>query len=314
MENAEGARYPDLLLDRRGTDGRVGRITLNRPGKLNALSSSLIAQLGEALRDWEADDSIRVIVLRGAGRGFSTGYDLAPPPGSAAGPYDLAAKQAAKPAGRQYRKFDEQGRKLGMNLRTATQQGADLQLYFFSMAKVTIAEVHGFCLAGGCELAMMADLVVAAEDAVIGHPAVRGLGFPRNALLWPLVLGMRKAKELILSGDTISGTEAERIEMINHAWPAAELEARTIAYADRFAIMTADYLALLKSGTNRWYENMGLYSSLRSSTDMSIAAQFTGEAYLWQEKAAASLKAGKGLKEAFEWRDARYGDKPAKKR
>lgn len=299
MTAANGhSRFPDLLLDRQGTDGRVGRITLNRPEKLNALSSSLIGQLLEALRDWEADDAIRVIVLRGAGRGFSTGYDLAPPPAA---------------AGRQYRKADGQGRKLGMNMRTATQEGADLQLYFFNMAKVTVAEVHGFCLAGGCELAMMADLVVAAEDAVIGHPAVRGLGFPRNALMWPLVLGMRKAKELILSGDTISGTEAERIEMINHTWPADELEQRTIAYADRFAIMTADYLALLKSGTNRWYENMGLYSSLRSSTDMSIAAQFTAEAYLWQEKAAASLKAGKGLKEAFEWRDARYGDGPRKR-
>lgn len=289
--------YNTLLLDRAGTDGRVGRITLNRPEKLNTLSQELLSELNDALHDWEADASVRVIILRGAGRAFSAGYDLTP--------YRNA------PGGRTPREYayaDPQKRRLLMGIRTSMQQITDIQLYFWNMAKVTVAELHGYALAGGCELAMMADLVVAAEDCQIGHPGVRGLGYPRNGAIWPLVIGMRKAKELSLSGDSIPGKEAERIGMINYAWPKEQLEQRTIEFADRYANMTADHLALLKSATNRWYENMGIYSSLRSSTEMDAMGQFTGEAYLWQDKMRESMQSGGGLKEALDWRDGRYGD------
>lgn len=289
--------FEDLLLDRAGTDGRVGRITLNRPEKLNALSQSLIQQLNEALHDWEADPDIRVIILRGAGRVFSAGYDLTP--------------QRSRPAStplRSYQAADDQKRRLAMGLRTSMQQVTDVQMYFWNMAKVTVAQLHGYALAGGCELAMMADLVVAAEDCKIGHPGVRGLGYPRNGAIWPLVMGMRKVKELSLSGDAVTGVEAERIGMINYAWPAADLDERTIAFADRFANMTADHLALIKAATNRWYENMGIYSSVRSSTEMDVMGQFTGESYLYQDKTREAMESGGGLKAVLDWRDGRYGD------
>ena len=212
-----------LLLDRVGTDGRVGRITLNRPEKLNALSQELLYELNDALHELEADFDTRVILLRGAGRVFSAGYDLSPSSGR---DHDAVSHS--------YRSEDEQGRKLVMGTRTAMQQVVDIQMYFWNMGKVTVAQLHGFCLAGGCELAMLADLVVAADDTQIGHPGNR-FGTSRTGVIWPLVLGMRQAKELYLTGSSVSGEEAERIGMINHAWPADELEDRAIEYADYIA-------------------------------------------------------------------------------
>ena len=126
---------------------------------------------------------------------------------------------------------------------------------------------------------MMADLVVAAEDAQMGHPGLRGLGTSRTGLIWPLVIGMRKCKELMYTGENISGLEAEECGMVNYAWPIDELDARTIAFADRIAVQSADHLAILKVNANRFYENMGIYSSVRSSTDLDAAGQFTESSY-----------------------------------
>jgi enoyl-CoA hydratase len=291
------ATFQNLALDRVGTDGRVGRITLNRPEKMNALSQDLLFELNDALHDYEADDSVRVIILRGAGRTFCAGYDLTPPRG-----------QGADGVVRRHKSVDEKGRRLVMGIRTGMQQITDIQLYFWNMAKVTVAQIHGYALAGGCELAMMADMVVAAEDAQLGHPGVRGLGVARNGLIWPLVIGMRKAKELYYQGSSVSGKEAEAMGMINHAWPKEELEARTIEFADRIANLTADHLAILKVNMNRFYENMGIYSSVRSSTDLDAMGQFTGESYLWQDKMKESMEQGTGLKGALDWRDGRYRD------
>src|SRR5690606_36665850 len=123
--------------------------------------------------------------------------------------------------------------------------------------------------------------------------------------IWPLVIGMRQVKELSLSGDPITGGDAERVGMVNYWWPADQLESRTIELADRFANMTADHLALIKAACNRWYENMGIYSSLRSSTEMDAMGQSTAEAYLWQEKMQESMASGGGLKEALDLRDGR---------
>jgi enoyl-CoA hydratase len=286
--------FENLELDRVGTDGRVGRITLNRPEKMNSLSQELLFEFNDALHDFEADHSVRVIIVRGAGRTFSAGYDLTPARGGADGLV------------RRHKMSDDKGRRLLMGVRTSMQQITDIQMYFWNMAKVTVAQVHGYALAGGCEMAMMADFVVAAEDAQFGHPGVRGLGVARNGAIWPLVIGMRKAKELYYTGDNVSGTEAERIGMINHAWPKEELEERTIAFADRVATLSADHLAILKLNMNRFYENMGIYSSVRSSTDLDAAGQFTDQSYQWQDKSREAMTTGGGLKEALAWRHGPY--------
>jgi enoyl-CoA hydratase len=283
-----------LEIDRVGTDGRVARITLNRPEKMNSLSQELLFEFSDALHDLEADQSARVIIVRGAGRTFSAGYDLTPARGGADGVV------------RRYQAVDDQRRRLLMGTRTGMQQITDIHMYFWNMAKVTIAQIHGYALAGGCELAMMADLVVAAEDAQLGHPGLRGLGTSRTGVIWPLVIGMRKAKELYYTGDSISGTEAERIGMINYAWPKENLEEYTIGLADRLANSTADHLAILKLNMNRFYENMGIYSSVRSSTDLDAMGQMTSFSYAWQDKMRESNEAGTGLKGALDWREGMY--------
>ena len=130
----------------------------------------------------------------------------------------------------------------------------------------------------------------------LGHPGLRGLGTSRTGVIWPLVIGMRKAKELYYTGDSVSGAEAERIGMINYSWPKDELEERTIAMADRIANLSADHLAILKLNMNRFYENMGIYSSVRSSTDMDAAGQFTRSPTPGRTRCAKSAEAGTGLK------------------
>ena len=284
------AEYENVLMDRAGTDDRGGIITLNRPEKLNALSQELLYDFDAALHDMEADHTIRVIVVKGAGRAFSAGYDLTP-----------SQKTGADAVVRRHRGVDDKGRRLLMGIRTGMQQITDIHMYFWNMAKVTIAQVHGYAVAGGCEMAMMADLVVAADDAQLGHPGLRGLGTSRTGVIWPLVIGMRKAKELYYTGENVTGTEAEEIGMINYAWPKEELEDRTLAFADRLANISADHLAILKVNMNRFYENMGIYSSVRSSTDLDAAGQFTEFSYDWQEKMREE-----GLKDALQWRDGPY--------
>jgi len=292
--------FENLLVDRAGTDGRVARITLNRPEKMNSLSQELLFELWDCLHDLEADDSARVIILKGAGRTFSAGYDLAP------------ARGGADAVVRRYRGVDASQRRLMMGIRTGMQQITDIHMYFWNMSRITIAQIHGYALAGGCELAMMADLVTAADDAQLGHPGLRGIGTSRTGVIWPLVIGMRKAKELYYTGDSVTGAEAERIGMINYAFPKDELDERTVALADRIANMTADHLAILKLNMNRFYENMGIYSSVRTSTDLDAAAQFTGQSYAWQDKMRESREAGTGLKAALDWRDGPYRDYRAK--
>ena len=282
------ADYNTLLLERLGTEDRLARVTLNRPEKMNALTGELFTELSECLHDLEADQSCRVIILRGAGRCFSAGYDLTP-------------GRERRPGERRYQTVDGKNRTLMMNVRTSMQQITDVQMYLWNMAKITIAQLHGYALAGGCELAMMTDLVVAAEDTQIGHPGLRGLGTARNGNIWPLVMSMRKAKEYYYTGDSMTGAEAAELEMINYAWPKEELDANTVAFAERIANGSADHLAVLKLTMNRFYENMGIYSSVRSATEQDALAQMTE----WTYRFGESIREG-GLKHAFQSRDEPY--------
>lgn len=278
--------YKTLICDRYGTDNRIGRITLNRPEKLNALSEQLLGELEKALEEMAWDDSIRVIVLRGTGRAFGAGYDLS------AGPSDRGDRP--RPATRPSALTAE---RLGL------QEGARRQMFIFNLPKVIIAQVHGYCLAGSCEYAMMADLIIAAEDAKIGHPGIRGIGHPRNSCIWPLVIGMRKAKELMYTGDAISGIEAERIGMINKAVPADKLEEEVTRLAERIANQTADALAVHKEAMNRWYQAMGMESSIMAATEYDHVYHYTQSARTFFTK----MREG-GPKEAFTWRDKAYKD------
>ncbi|MBI2760315.1 MAG: enoyl-CoA hydratase/isomerase family protein [Chloroflexi bacterium] len=285
------SEYTNITVERLGADDRLARITLNRPDRLNALSPDLLDEFGQALRELEEDPSARVIILRGAGRAFSAGYDLVTP-----------RRQA------EYRARTEGQRPSVWRTRTNMVRISDLYLYFWNMAKVTIAQVHGYCIAGGCEMAMMADLVIAADDAKLGHPGTRGLGTSRTAAFWPVIIGMRKSKELLFTGDNISGVEAERIGMVNKAVPAADLESTVLHWAERIANQASDSLALQKRSVNTYFESV-VYPAIHSATDTDAMYQYTDQAALWQQKVRESMaEGGGGMKAAYEWRDAPYAD------
>lgn len=278
--------YKTLICDRYGTDDRIGRITLSRPEKLNALSAELLSELETALKEMALDDSIRVIVWRGSGRGFGAGYDLSPPSPS----QNSRPKPATRPSPLTAERLD-------------LQEGARRQMFIFNLPKVIIAQVHGYCLAGSCEYAMMADLIIAAEDAKIGHPGIRGIGHPRNSCIWPLVIGMRKAKELMYTGDAISGIEAAQIGMVNKAVPAEKLEEEVTYLAERIANQSADALAVHKEAMNRWYQGMGMEASIMSATEYDYVYHHTQSAREFFKKMREE-----GPKEAFAWRDTPYMD------
>ena len=261
---------------------------------MNALSQELIYDFRDALEYFEADDDVRVLIVKGAGRTFSAGYDLTPPGG-----------YGADAVHRKFRTVDEDGNRLIMGIRGGMARVTDIWMYFWNMQKVTIAQLHGYAIAGGFELSMMADLVVAADDTQIGHPGLRFAGSRTSAIL-PLLTNMRKAKELFYTGDPIRATEAAELNLINYAVPKEELEEKTLALAERISNLPADHLAQLKVHVNRFYENMGIYSSLRSSTDLDAVGTFTSQHYEWSRRMR-----DEGLKGALAWRDGPFGEAAA---
>jgi enoyl-CoA hydratase len=289
--------FENLMYEKYGADNRIARITLNRPEKMNSLSHDLLGEFRRALEEAEDDPEVRVIVVKGAGRTFSAGYDLTPGP---------RRQYPAMQGGQQRRSV--------ATIRNNMSRVTDLQMYLFNISKPTIAQVHGYAIAGGTEFAMMHDIVIAADDAKFGHPGVRGLGTSRTCAIWPLVIGMRKTYELMYTGDSIDAVEAERIGMINKAVPGDQLEATVQRWAERIGNQTGDSLATIKRSINTFYENMGIYSSVHTATDTDAMYQFTGQSYLWQEKVAEAFKSGGGLKEALAWRDEPYGDYRASRR
>ena len=270
--------YENILLER---DGKIARLTLNRPAKLNALSQGLQADLDAAFREIDEDDSVSVLIVRGAGRAFCAGYDLTPPPAGA----------------------EPQRRRSISQDRWRLRQLINRWYNLWTLRKPVIAQVHGYCLAGGNELVGACDLVVAAEDAQFGHPAGRALGIPPTLGLWPLHIGMRKTKELLFTGDSITGKEAERIGMVNKAVPVDQLEAEVASLAQRIAMIPLPYLTVHKHSTNRYFEIMGLKAAIESGADFD-AIYHAEEGY----GDFARIAQEKGLKAALEWRDSPFAD------
>jgi enoyl-CoA hydratase len=266
---------PVLLID----DPREGvrRLTLNRPEKRNALDNALRGALFEALHAADRDPSVRVTVLRGAGKSFSSGYDLAS---------DVTKDQPF---------FSAWGD--GLWPRHVVQGWFDL----WDLAKPVIAQVHGHCLAGGSELATACDLVYVAEDAQIGYPPVR-LMSPPDMQFHPWLVGMRAAMELMLTGDAISGAEAARLGFANRAYPAAELEERVLEIAARVAKVPSDLQQLNKRSVHRAMEIMGIRAAIRAGTEIQALGfhQRSSREYL--------AELAKGVTKALDKRDAQFGD------
>ncbi len=262
---------------------RVATVTLNRPDKLNAMNEALLEALSSRLEELDSCDDVSAIVIRGAGRSFCAGYDIAPDnDGSRSG-------------------YLKSGDVVGDRWRLRRNAKRILELW--DLRTPVIAQVHGHCLAGGSQLALMCDLVVAADDAQIGFPAVRGLGVP-PLNVYPFFVGLRKAKQLLLTGDSVTGVEAARIGMVNASVPVEELADTTRALALRVAKIPKDLLALNKASVNAVYEVLGFRAAALQGADFDALSHRTGAVLDFFD-----LAEREGLAAALQARDVKFEEK-----
>ena len=231
-------------------DGRIGRVTLNRPEVLNAIDDDLPQALADAIRAANDDQNVHVIVLSGAGRAFCAGYDMA---------HYAQARDGAGAELTQDMPWDP------IKDFAFMKRNTDLFMEVFRSLKPVICKVHGFALAGGSDIALCSDIVIMAEDAQIGYMPARVWGCPTTAM-WVYRLGAERAKRMLLTGDKISGTEAERLGLVLKAVPQAELDGEVERLAQRMAGVPVNQLAMQKMMVNQALENMGLASTQTLAT------------------------------------------------
>ena len=259
------------------TRGPAAWLTLNRPEKLNALNAAVVEGLFHAMRRALADDELKVVVLTGADRAFSAGYDI--------------GEEVAS---------EIQGADSWHRILT---KDVDLAMELWSLPKPTIAAVRGWCLAGACELAMACDLIVATEDARFGEPEIR-YGSGPVALLMPFVLGQKKTNELLFTGDTIDAAEAHRLGLVNRVVPGDELEAAVDELVRKITPTPLPTLRLTKLALTRAYEAMGLRAAVHANLDLSAILNAVDTP---EQREFDRIAAEQGLKAALAWRDSRYG-------
>lgn len=278
--------YQEIIYER---DGGKARIILNRPEKMNALTRSLQAELNHAL--WEADNdaNVHVVILKGAGRTFSAGYDL------------TGAGSAPAPAGETYATVYRGRVKIDDDI-WRLEEAQRLRMAIFDMHKPVIAQIHGYCLAGGTDTALLCDMVIAAEDAVIGFPPTRSMGSP-VAHMWTYLCGPQWAKRLLLTGDSISGADAARIGLVLQAVPRDELEEAVESLADRLCMIDPDLLSSNKRICNIALELMGARTVQRMAAEMDGRAHQAEAVREW-----GRISREQGLKAALEARDSKFGD------
>ena len=272
------------LVDYEVVDG-IAVITLNRPEKMNAMSASLLDDLEERFAAAKADAEVSVALLQGAGRSFCAGYDLAPD--------DWILSQYGA---------DFDGPVDAVVDRDDVTEILERWLRLWKFPKPIVAKVQGVCLAGAGELLGVADLVVAATDARFGHPAGRDLGIPVTLSFWPMLIGMRKTKELLFTSKLIDGVEAERLGLVNQAVPPEELDEAVWAMARDVARTAPTGLRMSKLATNRWFENMGLLASCYSTADLDT---FFHQSPSYVEFFRAVREGG--MQEALRQRAEKYG-------
>lgn len=274
-----------LLYD---THGAIASITLNRPDRLNTIVPPMPDEFEAAVNEAVHDDAVRVIVLRGAGRAFCAGYDF----GGGFEHWD--------------RYITTDGRwDPGKDFAFATAPQLAPTQKFMSMwrsPKPVIAQVHGWCVGGGSDTALCADLVIASEDARIGTPYARMWGAYLSGM-WLYRLGLTRAKEYALTGKPLSGREAADIGLINRAVPFAALEDAVHEQAQQLASIPASQLAAMKLVVNQAYENMGLAGTQTLGPILDGLMRNTPDAHAFIDRAG-----GDGVRAAVAQRDGPFGD------
>tara|TARA_B100000676_G_scaffold129477_1_gene128530 strand:+ start:1433 stop:2254 length:822 start_codon:yes stop_codon:yes gene_type:complete len=260
----------------------IARIILNRPEKLNALSQELQQELSECLRKCDENPEVRVITLQGEGRAFCAGYDITPPE-------DDVSKKANE--------------LMRGNIRADIQRlhrTARFMSSIFDISKPIIAGIHGHVIAGGTDLALHCDIIIAADDANIGFPPVRSMGTPPTHM-WTYLVGPQVAKWFLLTGDTVSGKEAYEMGLVLKSVPEAELSREVEQLASKMAHIPWELLAANKSLVNKTLDLMGrnMMQVIAAETD-AVAHQ----APIVKEFSRISNE--NGLKAALEWRDRKF--------
>jgi enoyl-CoA hydratase len=264
----------------------IAYVTLNRPEKLNSLSADLQMEVKDALEDagWQ-DDEIRVIVIKGAGRGFSAGFDI-----SGEGGGDTIQVRARFLKGEGF---------------TATAWWD----VFWNNPKPIIAQVHGFCIAGGCATATFCDLRICSEDALFGAPEIRIMG-PYIQGVWPWIIGMTKARELLYTGNLIDAQEAFRLGLVNKVVPNDSLEEEVNRMARTIAKLPAAIVEYNKKLVNMVYELMNIRQVIERSSELE-AACLASIGSLPEVEKFWRLRQEQGLKAAFDWNSERFAEEDA---
>jgi enoyl-CoA hydratase len=247
--------------------GPVARITLNRPERLNALDDEMPRRLRAAVEEANRDLDVRVILLAGAGRAFCAGYDL-----------ELYAERPRPTRGSQAMPWDPL-----LDYQWMSDNTACFMSLWRSLVPV-VCRLQGYAVGGGSDLALCADLVVAAEDARIGYPPARVWGCPTTAM-WVYRVGAERAKRLLLTGDLVTGAEAARIGLVAEAVPPAELDGRVERLLARMASIPRNQLVMQKLVVNQAYENMGLATTQMLATLLDGVARHTPEGVAWKARA-----------------------------
>ncbi len=284
---------------------RVAHITLNRPDRGNGLTRPLLDRLEHLVERADLDPAVHALLLAGHGKGFCGGYDLVEsaegqgvrddgarvaPTGSPLDPAVIASNHNPAEAWDPMVDYAMMSR----NVRTF--------MALFHCTKPVICKVHGFCVAGGTDLALCSDLVVIAADAKIGYPPARVWGSPTTAM-WAYRLGPQRAKRLLFTGDSLSGAEAAEWGLAIDAPPPEELDERAEALAQRVALLPLNQLQMMKLLVNQSLYAQGLHATQVIGTVFDGITRHTKEGYAFQ-----GLAAREGFREAVRQRDEPFGD------
>lgn len=257
---------------------RAGWLTLNRPEARNAISEQMMDEISAALELARKDDDVRALVIAGAGSTFSAGYEIAD---------DWGWFDDEKPTQTVERVID----------------AAEWELSIWTFPKPTVAAVRGWCLAGACEVAMMCDITVAAEDARFGEPEIRFSSMP-PALVMPWIIGVKATNELLLLGSVVDAQRAREIGMVNRVVPEADLDATVARYVHVLTQMAPEAVALQKRALHRSLEIAGFTAAIRAAAELTgiIDATSTAEMETFNK-----IRQESGLRAALRWRDEQFG-------
>ncbi len=284
-------------------DGKIARITLDRPERGNGLVLSTPVELAACVERANLDPGVHVIALAGNGKGFCGGYDL-----EASAEQGMRAQPVVGPRGSP---LDPVVQRANHDPAQTWDPMIDYQMMsrcvrgfmsLFHSDKPVVCKVHGFCVAGGTDLALCSDLLVIEDTAKIGYPPARVWGVPTTAL-WVHRLGLEKAKRLLFTGDCLSGTEAVAWGLATEAAPRAELDARFEVLLERIARVPVNQLIMMKAMLNQAAYAQGLAQSQLLGTVFDGIARHTAEGYAFAARAAAA-----GFRQAVRDRDEPFGD------